>query len=391
LASRGLWFRLTGWGWAFLFLCLGLAVGAFNANLNIIYLLASLVIAIFLVSLVVPVWNLLGVECRRSPVPSPFAGEPFEVRVWLHNGRRRPARAVTVEEPLGASRPSPARALAMIVPARSKVCLSYRASAQGRGIRPMPPLRWFTGYPFGLVEFGMRGGSEGRLVVYPARGRLSAAAVASLKPRAGGMGARAVSGYPGDEVRLVRDYRPGDNPKQIHWRLSAHLGKLCVREMEPERLAATLVILDSRVPSSTRLSGRRRALEALELAVSFAAEVCRVSLREGSPVTLVGYFPTPQAIACRRPEEMPLLYEALAGLDPSPEESADALLDCAGRARLSAAWQVLAVTPTRRTAEGLTHSLGRIRARVYVAEDPEFATVFRLVGESPHARRRAMA
>ncbi len=381
MAARRISFRLTGGGYAFLLLCIALSVGAFNANLNIIYLLVSLVMAIFLVSVVAPVWNLLGLTCRRSTSKILFAGEPFEVRLWLYSRRRTVARVISVEEPLGAPQDGsgrPAKRLAIAVPPRRKVCLFCEAAPRSRGIHRMPYLRWSSGFPFGLAEFALRIVRNEDLLVYPARGRLSAAAAASLRPRDIRMGMRARAGLPGDEFRVIREYRPGDNPRRIHWRVSAHLGKTYVREMEHERFTALMILLDSRIPKTTRRSDRREAAAALELAISFAAEVCRTSLNEGNPITLVGFFPEPKAVIAHSPQDMRLVYEALARLRPSDAETADALKECGEAAGLSSVREVVGVTPNACTAEGLRRSLGGTRAWVHVAGDPDFSKVFRL-------------
>jgi uncharacterized protein (DUF58 family) len=72
------------------------------------------------------------------------------------------------------------------------------------------------------------------------------------------------------EFRSLREYRPGDNPKRIHWPTSARLQKLYVREFERREMPSVLILLDSFVPEdqSAESAGRR---ERYERAVSFAA------------------------------------------------------------------------------------------------------------------------
>ncbi len=381
MASLKLSFRLTRGGWAFLFLSLLLSAGAFNAALNMTYLLASLVIAVFLVSVVVPLWNIYGLTFRRAISEAVFAGEPFEVSLWLCSTRRTVARMVSVEEPLGSADNEGTRAarkLALRVSPRDAIRLSCVARPRSRGVYPLPRLTCSSRFPFGLAEFAISSVPEGELVVYPARGRLNRTVVSALRPVGARVGARSRTGLPDDEFRSIREYRAGDNPRRIHWRISAHRGELCVREMEYERSAPLMVLLDSRIPTGTPRGERERTTHALESAISFAAEVCRAALDEGNAVVLVGFLPEAKAIPVSAAGGMRSVNEALARLLPSEASTAEALVQCAERAGLASAWQVVAVAPSRRTAEGLRPFLRRPAARIHVAEDRDFAKIFRL-------------
>ncbi len=66
---------------------------------------------------------------------------------------------------------------------------------------------------------------------------LEASAVA---PRAGS----------GNELFGIREYRPGDSLRRIHWRSSARHGQLVVREYEPPGLQTLTIVLDPSPPST---------------------------------------------------------------------------------------------------------------------------------------------
>jgi uncharacterized protein (DUF58 family) len=193
---------------------------------------------------------------------------------------------------------------------------------------------------------------------------------------------------PGEDFRSLRDYQPGDNPKRIHWRTSARLGKLQVREVEREHAAPVLVLLDSRIPASTSPADRNEAEAGLELAVSFAAEVCRLALSEGDAVQIIGFFPQPaclSAAADRRsrglalPPRLRPLLEAFARLTPSASETPDELLPLVERVGLRPARSLIAVSPTRATARTLRQALPPGVAHIFEASDPGFAGLFRFV------------
>lgn len=381
-AERTRSIRLTQGGWTLLLLGILLALGAFNAALNMTYLLASLVLAVFLVSLVLPFWSLHGLECRRSIHQPPFADEPFEVQLTLSSKRGSTARLVAVEEPLGAPADDgtkPARKLALTIPGRGRVRFSCTAEPLKRGVHKLPELRWTSGFPFGVAECAVRKRSDEALVVYPARGQLGSVICASLRPRGMRLGARTRSGSPGDEFRSVREYHDGDNPRHIHWRASARLNKLYVREMERERSSPIMLLVDSRVPASTEPGEKESTAEALELAVSFAAEVCRVALESGAPVHLVGFFPEPEVVTAEpRPGAIRKVRDALARLSPSEAEDAHDLAEVAGTFRVGSAWRAIAVTPTPATAIGLQEGFDMRHLQMYVASEAGFSDIFRL-------------
>src|SRR6185295_15269672 len=71
-----------------------------------------------------------------------------------------------------------------------------------------------------------------------------------------------------EEFAGLREFRDGDNPRSIHWKMSARLaGRLLVREHEDPRVRDVAILLDTHVPKTG--DGRRRPR--LERAIPFAA------------------------------------------------------------------------------------------------------------------------
>ena len=373
-------FRITRGGW-FLFVVSTLfTLGAFNAALNTVYLLASLLVALFLVALATPLLSLHGLLCRRAIREPPHAGDPFEVSLWLYSARRTVARLVAVEEPL-AAQAGPghraARRLALLIPPGGRVRLDCTLPPFQRGVHPLPGLRWSSRFPFGVAEVVVQSEAEGELVVYPARGRLNAQTVSALRPHGTRSGGLSRTGLRGEDFRSLRDYRPGDSRRLIHWRATAHTGRLCVREMERERSAPVMIVLDARLPASLDEAARESARDAMETAISFAAELSRAALEQGCGTTLVGFFPEAKAISVAAgPGATAAINEPLARLAASEEETADALLPAARKAGIAGARQVIAVSPTRETAQGLRSVLKGYRVQYHVAGDAGFAAVF---------------
>ena len=78
----------------------------------------------------------------------------------------------------------------------------------------------------------------------------------------------------------LRDYVPGDDRRNVHWRSTARTGRLMVRQFEETRRAHLLVILDLD-------EAAYETDEELETAISCAASLIVATMREGREVSLV--------------------------------------------------------------------------------------------------------
>jgi uncharacterized protein (DUF58 family) len=417
--TRHLTFLITPAGWALLPTSILLTLGAVNSGLNVTYLLACLAITIFLVGVIMPLWSGRGMDCRREVLEPPYAGEPFDYTLVVTSRRRSAARLVRILDPLGG--PKSKGKLVVRIPPKGTVRIPCIGASLPRGVHPMPPIEWRSGFPFGLAESGVQLGAGGELLVYPARGLLARPPASSGKPVGARVGVQSITGQLAEDFRSLREYHPGDSLRHVHWRASAHRGALHVREIERERFAPTLILLDSRIPaaaSAEKDSGAPAESEkALEMAVSFAAEVARSAMRQGGNVAIAGYFPQPalltaavrgafrfesgdysapvnandaeatdgeamRSAAAAEPgpgDSLDRVMEALARLTPSDAATPDALLPLAARAGLTARGRVVGVSLTSATAQSLRDAFAGRPAEIYAVSETPFSEVFRLV------------
>ncbi len=405
-------FHITTAGWALLPTSLLLTLGAVNSGLNVTYLLACLAITLFLVGVIAPLWSGRGVDCRREVLDPPYAGEPFDYMLVVTSRRRSATRLVRILDPLGG--PKSRVKLVVRIPPNGTVRIPCVGAPLRRGAHPMPPLEWRSGFPFGLAESGARvGAGVGELLVYPARGVLARPPASSGKPVAARAGVQSITGHLAEDFRSLREYHPGDSLRRVHWRASAHRGQLHVREVERERFPPTLILLDSRLPASPSAEKEPAAAaereKAIELAVSFAAEVARSAIRQGGNVVIAGYFPQPALLTAAargsfrfewdeysaaakandaerlnpaepgRGDRLDRAMEALARLTPSDAATPDALRPLAARAGLASRGRVVGVSPTSATARSLRAAFAGRPAEIYAVSDVAFSEVFRLV------------
>jgi len=236
-------------GWYYLVVLGFIMGGAVLRQLNPLLLLAGLMTGPLVFN-----WRLSAVTMRRLSFNRRLperatAGEPFVVDVELTNHRRRlGAWAVTVDdriEQLGGNQPSiKAPVLFASTPAGRTSHASYRCRLPQRGAYRFGPLRGSTRFPLGLIETAVSGVTEG-------------------------------------DFFGLREWRAGDSQRWIHWRTSARLGELAVRQFERQTSRELNLVLDLCLPGERDPQQQEKQLEHVETAVSFAATVAADLSRRG--------------------------------------------------------------------------------------------------------------
>lgn len=287
-------------GWWCLFVAIGLGFAAVNSGNNLLFLLESLLLALIIVSGVLSEQCLRGVRVSALAPAEVFAGEPATVGATLVNAKRLPARSLAVETADG-GRVIPVR---WLKPGGERV-LAWEHTFPRRGRHRLPGLRVTTCFPFGLFVKAGRAQDARAVVVFPAPTPLAAAPVlaAATGQAADSRRRRGRS----QEVHDLRPYRSGDDPRLIHWRVSARTGVTTVRELEAPATADVRIVL--------RGSGARHA-DRLERALGQAAALTLHFAARGAAVALGG--PGLGVPPGRGREHTRRILEALALYEPAP-------------------------------------------------------------------------
>lgn len=155
-----------------------------------------------------------------------------------------------------------------------------------RGVVASGPLLVDRGDPLGLALRTLNTGQSAELYVRPRAVDL---------PEIGASLARSVDGPQADTMmegtlafHALRDYVPGDELRHVHWRASAHAGKLVVKQHVDTAHAALAVVLDVTVPGEAGAAALPEAVaEAFETAVDCAASVAVVAAVQRQPLLLI--------------------------------------------------------------------------------------------------------
>ncbi|WP_250008190.1 DUF58 domain-containing protein [Actinoplanes sp. M2I2] len=146
-----------------------------------------------------------------------------------------------------------------------------------RGRFPLGPLEVGREDPLGLARSRRRTGSTATLLVHPRQ----------LPARAAGGPVRAAPAGPATddlwrgaaEPRGIREYESGDEMRLVHWRATAHTGRLMVRDLGDPRQVRLTVLLDTRAGVL--------GPDDFEEAVDLAASLLGAAGRAGVPARLV--------------------------------------------------------------------------------------------------------
>ncbi len=278
-------FGLTSGGRVCLGLAIVLAIAAYNADLNLLYLMTATLLVALIVSFICAARAVAGVRMRRKLPDEITAGIPFRVHLWLERRGHRFARwgTVSVEEQMSGQLGSQCMVCFFPdVPAKQAVVSSYQAVAPNRGEYLLKCVQLVSRFPFGLAYFARKVSVEDTFVAFPRRGRLLRPPRFVLPTGPAPRQARHLEH--GTEFRSLRDYQPGDNVRLISWRMSAKRGVLQLKQVEdPAALDRITILLDTALPADAS----PELLDRLELGISFAATLAEYYTGFNQSVSLI--------------------------------------------------------------------------------------------------------
>jgi len=257
-----------------------LVIAAFSTGLPFLFYLLYLGILVLGGSYVAVRLGLTDLEAGYAVSQlSGHVGDQMRVTYTLRNGSRIPKPWLEVHNPTTLPGSLPGRAISL--GGRSERSWLVRVSLSRRGHFRIEPLRIRTGDPFGFFEASATVGQGVSVIVYP-----------RLEPLpAWRLPAASLEGSHRSPVRTlqttplatsIRPYAPGDSMNRIHWRTTARLGEIQVKEFEVEQTADAWVILDLQ----RSIQAGSGDASTTEVAVSAAASIAHKAIGENRAVGL---------------------------------------------------------------------------------------------------------
>jgi uncharacterized protein (DUF58 family) len=216
-------------------------------------------------------------------------GDRLEERFQLHNKSSLPLIWATVND--HSDVPGYHIDRAVSADGRASYAWQSQGSCTKRGVFTLGPWTLTLGDPFGLFDVSIRYPEVRTLMVYPRVMRLPEFRL----PQGSASGkARRSLPTPTETVlaRTVRQYVPGDSLHLVHWRKTAHLGKLMIRQFDQEPAGALWLVLDL----DTTVQAGHGQESTLEYGVILAASLAARHLDENRAVGLVAFGQETQII-----------------------------------------------------------------------------------------------
>ncbi len=261
-ATRSLQSRFAGWrrrlrpprrlkftreGKFFVGITLGVGFAAINTANNLLYLLLGMLLALIVVSGIMSELSLRDLTVvRRLPLRAQV-GRAHLVEIEVYNHKLHiPSYAIEVED-LRAGQPADKRCFFLKISPQSAQVAAYRRTPAHRGRDTHVGFRIATRFPFGLFEKSREVPADGELIIYPAVDPVQLPAPASGRSP----GADSVVGRGhGEEFFGLKMMRPGEDPRDVHWRKTAAVGQMVMRERARETRPDVVLNLDTKRPAS---------------------------------------------------------------------------------------------------------------------------------------------
>jgi len=263
--------RITNFGLGYILMCLVVAIGATNTGNNGLYVVLAGMLAAMVVSGVLSRRNVRGVTCAIEALGEVVATRPAALKLKLENHlRRTTAQALFflhegLPGPLWIDPLQPGEKREIVV----------EGIFPRRGVVRHPDAGLLSRFPIGLFRKYRRAALAGEIVVYPLPEPAQVPEIPPEDARGGRPHPRRRGG--GFDIRTLRDFVPGDDPRDLHWKQSARMRRWIVRERDAERDRVVVFAIDNALADPNDPA----SLAALERAISRCAAQAILLLSRG--------------------------------------------------------------------------------------------------------------
>ncbi len=219
LVQRRVFILPTGQGLLFAGVIVLMLIGAVNYDLSLGFILAFLLGATGIQSMLHTFRNLANLRIAPGRVQPVFAGEQAQFRIRIANQARVHRHSIGITRDKRA-------AVYIDVPPDDEVAATVAIPATRRGWLRPGRLTLFTFFPVGLFRAWSYADLDMHALIYPA----PATPGLALPAPTAGSGDGGAHGHGQDEFSGLRPYRPGDSPRHIAWKAAARDDTLLTKQ-----------------------------------------------------------------------------------------------------------------------------------------------------------------
>lgn len=288
----------------------GIALSFFGAATNTmagwLYVLSGIILALLGLGAVLPPRSLRQLKIRRQPIWTVSVGDRLTVELEVENPTNLPQTLLQVRDMLPyLLAPPQSTPIEVILPHRVHSWV-YSATAERRGVYRWDEVQLRTGSPLGLFWCRRDRQVKAKAVVYPRVLPLT------ICPLVDTLGKDESTRFQSDRLyqaategitKTLRPYRIGDPTRLIHWRTSARLRALQVRELEVITGGQEIIICLDSGGSWEEEDFEQAVIAAASLYVYAARCQLNVQLWTAATGLLHGNRVVLEALAATSPEE----------------------------------------------------------------------------------------
>jgi uncharacterized protein (DUF58 family) len=336
-----------------------------------------------------------GIHVVRTWSSSLTLGSPSEVRIDVHN-RGNVALIVRVADYVSGQLRRDLPEIEIAVAPHGSAQATYTISPSSRGDMTMGDvaLRWRDAWAL-IDRWGIASLAQ-TVRVYPSLEEGRRQALYLIRSRQITIEKRRARRFGGGrDFESLRDYRQGDEQRDVSWTVSAKRGKLVTKVYQPERSQTVWLLVDA----GRLLRARTGSRTILDETVGAALTLAQVALASGDRVGLLAYGRRVQhrIAPSRGAGHLRVLVEALAtvhadGVEADHAGAAAAMLGAQKR-RALIVW-LTEVAETAGVPEVIENALRMAPSHVVlfgVVRQPEVSALAASVPASPAAMYRVMA
>ena len=299
---------LTIPGFIVIAVALSFGVAAYNTSNNILFIALSLLLACMVFSGILSWLNLRHLSWRLSVQAPLRAGLDHPVAIELFNGKRLlPSYGVWFDVAVQNDPKLVRLPLRERLDPQVSTALGWTLRPAQRGRLVVAVNRAVSLFPFGFLKKVLASPLKREVLVWPApveyqRFPVVAWSQPGQVERSRRLGA-------GGDLLALRNYVHGDSQRQVHWKASARLGRLMVRQYAAETQTGYVLWVRTAAEDWPRP-------EQFELMCSLAATLAEDFFRAGRLVAVA--LEDEAALPVRRRHDLDCFLDRLAMIKPSP-------------------------------------------------------------------------
>jgi uncharacterized protein (DUF58 family) len=225
--------KLTLTGWMLIIVALGIGSAAYNTSSNILFMTLSLLLSSLVLSGILAQVNFRKLTWSLAAPEHLQVGEVGMAEVELKNDKRIfPTMSILFRVSSTVDAAGQSLYLKHSITAGESAALEWTFVPEKRGPFRVQLHGVESKFPFGFLLKGMGDLVEQTIWVWPARVDYSFSPIVDGRRHQTGVSRRQAGA--GSDLLNLRSYERGDSPRLIHWKATARMNKLMVRQLAQE-------------------------------------------------------------------------------------------------------------------------------------------------------------